>query len=74
MLMNLAIERRRKSFRHKIRPSIVIRVEIFVHGRPIGAGRIADISLGGMGLLLNRWSNSLTRTCTVRFHLPGEWR
>jgi len=73
-ILNVEFHRRRSEFRHVVRPSTVIKIDIFAEGRKIASGKVFDMSLGGIGIVLDRRSNSFCTRCTVRFKLPTERR
>ena len=72
--MTALYRRQPNQFRQLLPFPLVIKVQIIVDGRKVGNGRIYDLSLGGLGVLLDRRSNSAYSKCIARFKLPGERR
>jgi len=61
---------RRKSFRHSVKPPTIIRARVELdEGRTID-GKIMDLSMGGLALLLDERTESQCTSCSVRFRLP----
>jgi hypothetical protein len=53
-----------------VKPPQVIRARIVFDGSQMIDGKIMDLSMGGMALLLNEWTDSQCTSCVVRFRVP----
>jgi len=61
---------RRKLFRHSVKPPKIILARVFLEDGELD-GKIIDLSMGGLAVLLNEWTDSQCTSCAVRFRLPN---
>src|SRR5262245_18312544 len=61
---------RRKMFWHSVKPTDVVLARIVFDDDRTVDGKIMDLSMGGLALLLNESTDLQDNSCSVRFRLP----